>query len=394
MNVIVNKTIQIKMVYWILGITLIILTFVGLSSNKASARKSIWAMFIAFTLFQGLRWNTGADWQQYLRVFQTCDWNHIFSFDRGDGTRNMEFGYVFINILIKTLFKEYTFFLLITCGFINLMYMKIVKLYIPEKYQPLAYALSLMMSNIFPVRQALACSVFIGFGVSSILSHNWKQYLIVVCTCCTIHTSCLILVPFYFVGKYIKSSILICIFLSFSIIVGYVPALMDKVIQLPIIRELAFASLVERYQDTGLTVEKSGLLDNTMTIIFVILQILLFSWLREKHREDNFNYKLYTLCLNFYVITATCRQISIYPGLNEFARFSYFAGIGYIILVSSTFIYFLKNYKKYTYGVELVFVVFMLFKVNAIFKDSYSELFVPYYSVFEHSPQRDGWILF
>ena len=53
-----------------------------------------------------------------------------------------------------------------------------------------------------------------------------------------------------------------------------------------------------------------------------------------------------------------------------------------------------KNYKKYTYGVELVFVAFMLFKVSAIFKDSYSELFVPYYSVFEHSPQRDGWILF
>lgn len=382
------------MVYWLLGLTLIVLAFCGTNSNKKKSQRCIWTMFLSFTLFQGLRWNTGADWQQYLRVFQTCDWKHIFSFDRGDGMRYMEFGYVFLNVLIKTIFKEYTFFLLITCGFINFMYMKIIKMYIPAKYYSIAYALALMMSNIFPVRQALACSVFIGFGVSYILARDWKKYIIVVCICCTIHTSCLMLIPFYFVGKYLKTGILIGFFLSFSIIVEYVPALIDKVIQLPIVRDLAFASLVERYQDTGLIAEKSGLLDNTMTIIFVVIQILLFSWLRSKYKDDNFKYKLLTLCLNFYVITATCRQISTYPGLNEFARFAYFAGIGYIILVASSFIFFFEKFKNYALLVQLMFITFMLFKVNAIFKDTYSDLFVPYYSVFEHSPQRDGWVLF
>ena len=381
------------MIYWILCILLIICAFCGFTNNSVKTKRMVWCMFVVFTLFQGLRWNTGADWQQYLRVFQTCDWEHIFTFDRGDGSRNMEFGYVFLNVIIKTIFQEYTFFLLITCGFINLMYMRVLEKYIPDKYQSIAYALFLMMSAIFPVRQALACSFFIGFGVSALLEKNWKVYLIVVAVCTTIHYSCIVLIVFYYLDKFIKTPILLGIFLSSSIIIEFLPNVMDKVVQLPIISDLAFASLINRYQNTDTLAEKTGL-DNSLTIAFVIVQILFFGWMREKFKSDSEKYKLLTTCLNMYVIASTCRQISLYPGMNEFARFGYYVGIGYLILVAYTFFFFYERLKRFTVIISFVFIAFMSFKVNALFNDIYADLFIPYYSVFEHSPQRDVWVYF
>lgn len=381
------------MIYWSLCILLIFCAFCGFTNNYGRTKHMIWSMFVIFTLFQGLRWNTGADWQQYLRVFQTCDWKHIFTFDRGDGSRYMEFGYIFLNVVIKTIFKEYTFFLLITCGFINLMYMRILKKYIPHKYQSIAYALFLMMSAIFPVRQALACSFFIGFGIPALLEKNWKIYISVVAACCTIHYSCLILIVFYYIDKFIKTPILLVVFLSSSIIVGFLPSIMEKVVQLPIIRDLAFASLVDRYQNTDTLVEKTGL-NNSLTIMFVIIQILFFDYMREKFKSDAQKYKLLTTCLNMFVVTSTCRQISLYPGLNEFARFGYYVGIGYLILVAYTFYFLYEKYKNFSVIISLVFIAFMCFKVDALFKDLYADLFIPYYSVFENSPQRDVWVFF
>ena len=168
---------------------------------------------------------------------------------------------------------------------------------------------------------------------------------------------------------------------------------MDKVVQLPIISDLAFAALINRYQNTDTLVEKTGL-DNSLTIAFVIVQILFFGWMREKFKSDSEKYKLLTTCLNMYVITSTCRQISLYPGMNEFARFGYYVGIGYLILVAYTFFFFYERFKRFTVIISFVFIAFMSFKVNALFKDIYADLFIPYYSVFEHSPQRDVWIYF
>ena len=382
------------MIYWVIGFVLILFALYGLRRDCKSVNMIIWTMFVVFTLFQGLRWNTGADWQQYLRVFETCDWKHIFTFDRGGGSRYMEFGYVFLNVLIKSIFREYTFFLLITCGFINLMYRRVLRLYIPTKYQTLAFALFLLMSSMFPVRQALACSFFIGFGVQALLNKDWKVYFCTVAVCCTLHYSCLVLVLFYFIDRFINTYILLGVYLSFSFIVEFLPGLMDMVIQLPGIREMAFASLVERYQNADTMVEKVGLLNNSTTIVFAVLQILFFGWLRKQFKADESKYKLLNLSLNMYVVTSTCRQISLYPGMNEFARFGYFAGVGYLILVAYTFIFFYERYKKDSLFITLVFVSFICFKIRALFYDIYSDLFIPYYSIFEHSTQRDTWIYF
>ncbi len=49
----------------------------------------IWCVF--FTLFGGLRWNTGGDFDSYYEIFKSANWDNVFNYyrsgDRKNGTR-------------------------------------------------------------------------------------------------------------------------------------------------------------------------------------------------------------------------------------------------------------------------------------------------------------------
>ena len=96
--------------YYVLYGLLIVIAIKGV--NSISSKYHLIAMGIIMTLFQGLRWNTGADWTQFYRTFNLLNWHNVFSFNRGD-YRTLEYGYSLLNVCIKTLFGHYTFFLLL-----------------------------------------------------------------------------------------------------------------------------------------------------------------------------------------------------------------------------------------------------------------------------------------
>lgn len=70
-------------------------------------------MILVLTLFRGLRWNTGTDWEQFLEVFQYVDEDSALVFIRNTG-EILEPGYTFLNYLVKCIFDHYTAFLLIS----------------------------------------------------------------------------------------------------------------------------------------------------------------------------------------------------------------------------------------------------------------------------------------
>ena len=44
----------------------------------------LWFWVIVFTLFRGLRWDTGTDWDQFLEVYNHAHWDNIFSYYRNE----------------------------------------------------------------------------------------------------------------------------------------------------------------------------------------------------------------------------------------------------------------------------------------------------------------------
>lgn len=103
--------------------------------------------------------------------------------------------------------------------------------------------------------------------------------------------------------------------------------------------------------------------------------------------------------LNFFVNTAFLSilflQLAKLPNsIKEFSRVSYFCYYGYPILL----IYIINDYirkiiiNKHLVTIIITGIIFIMFvyKIYSIQNDYFSRLFIPYYSVFEYSPLRDG----
>lgn len=379
------------MAYIVLYIVIIIIALYGYSNNDKRIKKSLWAIFVVITLFQGLRWNTGADWAQYEYTFRTATWSNIFSYQRGLQERIMEPGYMFLNILIKSIFVHYTFFLLITCGFINYTLRVLSKRYIHPEYQTLAYAMLIICSSICPVRQGLACAAFFLWGLPYMHQKNFIRFAFIVFLCYMIHYSCLILLFFYWIDRPVKIYILLGIYLCSSIIAELIPSVFNFLTNIPFLKDSSFTSLtsmVMEQQRSGL--EKKGL-NNLFTIIITSIFLLIFGFVRDRTPKRDKTYNNLSMLLNLYFIASLGSQLSLLPGLSEFARLGYWGGIGLPLLFVYSLRWFTKKFYKFKYLLLLFFVFFYFYKGKSVFEGTYSDLFVPYYSVFEESRPRDVW---
>ena len=148
------------MIYYILFISLFLTSLLDFTKiNKSLKNKLFIFWIIIFILFKGLRWDTGTDFNQFYACFKYSDWNNIFSFWRyGPDTTRMEFGYMFLNVLIKMIYPNYTFFLLITNAFILYSFGYLIKKYVPNQ-SLIALSIMIVSTEIFPVRQTLVTAI-------------------------------------------------------------------------------------------------------------------------------------------------------------------------------------------------------------------------------------------
>lgn len=96
--------------YIIFGITILfaLIDIYKPFKDKESV-KVFWGVIALIVLFKGLRWDTGTDFPQYLACFENVTWSNFYHFERyGFGTQLLEPGYTFLNVLIKTVFFDYT----------------------------------------------------------------------------------------------------------------------------------------------------------------------------------------------------------------------------------------------------------------------------------------------
>ena len=117
----------------------------GFDTAKIALNKKInilLGLVCLFTLFRGLRWEVGTDWEQYLNIFLYSEWSNIFSLKR-ELDDIMEPGYIVLNVLVKTLGGGYTSFLLLTNFIILYSYFRLV---VKCRYYPIYSFASILLS--------------------------------------------------------------------------------------------------------------------------------------------------------------------------------------------------------------------------------------------------------
>lgn len=184
------------LIYFLIYIPFVLCAFYDLQSENKHMKKTILSFWvIVFTLFRGLRWNIGTDWDQFLQVYNQSHWYNVFSYVRyvsDVGASHMDYGYMFLNALFHELGLGYTMFLLFT-NFIIMWCFKDFCLKM-TKYPILTMILLMNVGMPFPVRQSISFAILL-WGYQFLNKKDVKKYLLVVFCAFTIHKGALIGFP-------------------------------------------------------------------------------------------------------------------------------------------------------------------------------------------------------
>ena len=105
--------------YLIIDILLLLSCFFEFCTKKTK-QKVLFLWMIFFTLFGGLRWETGGDWTLYKGYFDAAQWGSILSYQRWEGDISIDPGYMFLSALVKTVFVDEYWCFNLMIGFFKL----------------------------------------------------------------------------------------------------------------------------------------------------------------------------------------------------------------------------------------------------------------------------------
>ena len=367
------------MIYYIL---FSFLFFIGLCdffiSSKGIKRKLYYITLIIFYLFRALRWDTGCDFSQFLRCFQDVSISNIFSYYRyGFGTETMEFGYTILNLVIKTILPSYTFFLLLTEGFILYAYSHLIIKYI-SKYRLIALAVLLFSVEIFSVRQTIAIGILC-YSYCFIIERKLKKFLISILIAFSIHDAMLFMLPMYWIGRirfnaiYLSIVYIVLIMLR-VVMVEYIPIIFSS----PVVLALS-GGLTEQYVIANAEFNRYPV----MQIISSIFILFLYGYCRKNtDKEDLKKYDFWGLLYFGYISTNILASL---PNLEIFYRLSGNFALAYPFVI--TFI--IKKIRQKSFLIPIFiyvgFISIKAIKMPCFDKEHihYKIAYQPYYSVFE-----------
>lgn len=400
-------------IYIVLYMLLFLTSMCELSEEKKKYNLFfLYFWVVVFTLFRGLRWGTGTDWSQYYACFEKSDWSNIFCYYRyGLYTEKMEYGYVFLNVLIKSIFKHYSFFLLITNLAILLNYAHFCKTYV-RKYPLMTFTLILLFTPIFPVRQDIAI-IFLMWASYFSIKRKYILSIIFVCIASTIHDMSVIFIPICLLFNFRIKPVPLLV-LGFIMIFFVNETFLYGILQL--LGNLSLGSISEMSTMYIENVNNDPVNVSLFRKLYTILFILMFMYYVEKdtgllmklallkNKEKVLSKNIESYCnklimyrrvLNFYtngyvtmfVILLVAQLGGALSGCGRLLNF-FFVSFPFCYMISYS-IETDKVRKQILLGVYVVFFMYYFFKFDIYEIDVlYHSIYFPYYSVFEDVPYQ------
>ncbi len=344
-------------------------TFLNISSTLK--KNLLKASLISYLLFFALRWRTGTDWPSYYGFFKD-------NFSLSDFMDSQfEIGYVWLNFILKSIYANYTFFLLIFTGCITYFYFKTFNNVRVHSQLAILYLFSTVGT---PIRQTLSVAIIM-FAYKYVVEKRILKFLIFTLIASLFHRSALIFLPFYFLLNIKISDTKIVVLYFLSILIGNSGILNDFV--------LNFASSIifndsgsEVMSDKLTTIFSSSEFVREISLFSQIISlstsfafIIIFLWTKKKYFERDVEFNIY---FKIYIFGLILSRLFIGP-LSEFARFNnYFSG-------ATIFLFSLILLKQVSLKKTLIFLLMIVYSYSKLVEthSKYPDLYYPYLTIFE-----------
>jgi hypothetical protein len=344
--------------------------------KTGSKRYVVFILIIILTLFRGLRWERGTDWENYFFIFNNTTWSNFLHAPKGFGSSTpIEAGYAFLNVLIHSI-GDYTLFLMITNFFICISYA-----YYAFKYSNTPIIMFVIINfsiQFFPIRETLAFTILL-YAFSCIIEKKMWTFIVITMLSFLIHRSYILFLPFYFILRQnfpfiIRIGIFIGanLFLSTSTLANIILFVGEKIAGiLPTVANLmtvyVYASRVYEGKRDNLVIS------NIVSILFLITFEIYKYKINDKKGKVTVD-----ICINAYLISTLIPKIFSGELMGEFVRLASIFGGGFPLIASLSFDYYRKKYSS------IIFILLVLFLIYRYFgmRMSYPKLHFPYRSIF------------
>jgi hypothetical protein len=360
-------------IYFIVFGILLILTSLDLFflGSKLGSKSKLFLLSIAgilLLLFSGLRWNTGTDWDNYLKLFNDLDNLPL-------GETGFEIGYEYLVRFSVLVFNSYTG-TLFTVSFIIIFF----TYYNLSKYSPypllsvlLLFSYSINSSG-FGYRQDIAIAILF-FSFSFIQKRKLFWFTISIVLATTIHQSAILFFPAYWVYrfKWNRQNIII---LSITILASLY--IVNSLSSFLFLFESRGSSKLHFYIESGF--EDSFLpRDNpylillrgiVSRIIFIIIAIIYF--VKRKDNDDKIVgvFNLYFFSVLIFLVLGQVSYV--------FTRFARYYEIFQILLFP---LIIKASPKRLKLFFVIIIIIYSTYKFsNIILNDK--DIYVPYKTVF------------
>lgn len=354
----------------------LLFTFSLLETYKSiSLRARSWMFFIAYLVLvvqTGLRWETGTDWNTYFNHFEL-----ITDFSSTSPLKNgVEYGYNILMWVMKLIFPNYSFFLIINALIFYFLIFKSFQRYSSNLFLTLMLFYTLSMGILGSNRQLIALAICI-YAIRYAIEKKPIIFFLLIALAISFHTTAFLFIIYYFLNREIKPLALFLI-LGCSFIIGKT--------QLPL---LVFSNIGDLTGGSAATKvyfylegAKSVLAEYQLSIIGLIKRIVFLSVFYYNRKKLSEMLLYYNLMLNGYIIGLAFYFLFANSLLIIVSRGSLYFNMMEPILVASQICLFRKRENK-----VVIVVIFLIFSIFFLYQSisAYSDLFIPYKGIFINS---------
>ena len=380
------------LIYLVIYIPFILCAYYDfVKTPKEMKNQILWFWVIVFTLFRGLRWKIGTDWDQFYYVYRHAHWENVFSFDRYGNGMLMDYGYMAVNALFNEARLPYTVFLLVTSFWILWCYRSFSLRF--TKYPILTFILLMNVGVPFPVRQTLSLATML-WGFRFAMDKQWIKFVSVSLGAGLLHKGSFIgivvvILP-YIVNKWrIKWWWYAVAYASTFFIAELFRDSISDAISLIAGAEKQLSSYSEQYmQRDDLSVDFGNYNSSLMNGMGYTLFFVVLLWVREKNKlVCNYKIRHFEVFFFMYSLVAILDNVTRQgqaTGMTEvLTRVTATIDMFPIIFPLFFTVFLGKLTRRNTIIVWGAFSLYMSYKFwNQIPGSFFNFLYIPYHSIF------------
>jgi len=331
-------------------------------------------MLISFTLLVlqvGLRWETGTDWDTYLRHFES--FSGVISVVLGEFV--FEYGYGISVWLFKLLSSNYSIFLLLHAIIYYILIYKSFKHFMPNMHLTLLMYYTLSIGMMGSNRQLIALAICI-YAVRFVMEKKTVLFFLLIIIASFFHTTAIFFIIYYFLNRKIDPVVVGLILVS-AIIIGKAKF---PFIVFSSVGNL-FGGMISFRATSYAENAKDILLEHSLSTIGLIKRLVFFFFFYYNRKQLSAKLAYYNLMLNGYFVGIVVYFLFADSLLIIVNRGSLYFNIMEPLLIASQ-IYLLKDKTKIL-GILIMLIMSIFFFYQSI--SLYPEIFEPYKGIFINS---------